>query len=202
MDSVGLDALLNKARRRDPTALAAIVEAFSRRVFGLLFRLTGSRDTAEDLTQETFLRVVRTIDEYQHDGRFEAWLFRIASNLVRDQARQRKRRGPTMALDAPDADGEPAAANVADSGANEPAATSVDREEERRLLACIEQLPESDREILLLRHYSQLSFREIADMLNVPLGTALARAHRALQKLREEMSGEAIEGSRDQGIER
>ncbi|MFN0137369.1 MAG: RNA polymerase sigma factor [Phycisphaerae bacterium] len=199
MDSVGLDALLLKARRRDPAALAAIVEAYSRRVFGLLFRLTGSRDTAEDLTQETFLRLVRTIEEYQHDGRFEAWLFRIASNLVRDQARQRKRRGPTMALDAPDEDGESAAANVADAGLNEPAAATVDREDERRLLACIEELPESDREILLLRHYSQLSFREIAEMLNIPLGTALARAHRAVQKLREGMGEAGVKGSRGQG---
>lgn len=62
------------------------MELYSPRVFGLLYRLCGSREAAEDLMQETFLRVVRTIDRYEHSGKFEAWLFRIAANLARDSA--------------------------------------------------------------------------------------------------------------------
>lgn len=197
MDSRGLDALLSRARRHDPAALGSLVEVFSPRVFGLVLRLTGSRHLAEDLTQETFLRMVRTIAEYQHEGKFEAWLFRIASNLARDQARQRKRRGPTLTLDAPGDEGEAGAFVSVSGSVPDPLAVVTSQEDAARLAECLEVLAEGDREILLLRHYSQLSFREIADMLQIPLGTALARAHRALQKLKVEFRGAAAESASD-----
>ena len=87
-------------------------QPYNRRVFGLLYRLTSDRETAEDLMQETFLRVVRTIDRYEHAGRFEAWLFRIAANLARDRARRRGRRGETLSLDGAADDGTSRAAEL------------------------------------------------------------------------------------------
>lgn len=177
-----LDTLLHRAVRRDGAALEALVERFGGRVFGLLYRLTGSRDAAEDLMQETFLRVVRTIHEYRHAGRFEAWLFRIAANLGRDYGRRRRRHGPEASLDA-DADG------TGDAEPVDPRSLAAGgpwgREElEQRVARCLAELPEADREVLVLRHFSDLPFREIAELLGVPLGTALARAHRAAERLR------------------
>lgn len=185
MEQRDLDDLIRRARARDTLALDALFAAFHPRVFGLLFRLTGTRETAEDLLQETFLRVVRTIDSYVHDGRFEAWLFRIAANLARDHSRQRKRRGATVTLDAETDDGGALADSIAAMRDPAPSAALTGAEDAERLSAALAELPAADREILLLRHFSELSFREIAEMLAIPLGTALARAHRALGKLRE-----------------
>lgn len=187
MEQSGLDVLLRRARRRDPEALAALVERYGDRVFGLLLRLTGSRDAAEDLMQETFVRLVRTIEDYDHAGRFEAWLFRIAANLARDRIRRSKRRATTVPLDELDRAAPAAGGRVAGDEAS-PSWRLERLEAGERLAAALERLSDAEREILVLRHYSELSFREIAELLEVPLGTALARAHRALGRLRMMMS--------------
>lgn len=186
MDEAELDELLRRARARDPEALTRLVEFYGARVFGLLYRLTGTRDAAEDLMQETFLRVVRALGQYEHVGRFEAWLFRIAANLARDRARAQRRHGDGTPVGDWDVD----EARVAGRQAAIPAGPEqrlVDREQGERLARAVDRLSDADREIILLRHYSELSFREIADVLGVPLGTALARAHRALGRLRQEL---------------
>jgi RNA polymerase sigma-70 factor (ECF subfamily) len=190
VEGAGLDRLLRRAAERDPEALQELVGVYSPRVFGMLFRLTGSRETAEDLLQETFLRVVRTIADYRHVGKFEAWLFRIAANLARDHARRIRRRGRAVALEESFGDGSAAASDVADTGYLEPSRALARKELGERLNACLQGLPEMDREIILLRHFSELSFQEIADVLQIPLGTALARAHRALKRLRAEFGEE------------
>lgn len=183
MEPAGLDGLLQRARQRDPQALQTLFDLYHRRVFGLLYRLTGSRDSAEDLLQETFLRLVRHIGNYDHAGRFEAWLFRIAANLARDHARKHRRRGPTASLDA-ESDGHGPLDRLA-AEPSDPADGLLAEEQKQRLAELLEQLSPADREILMLRHYGELSFQEIAELLGIPLGTALARAHRALKRLRQ-----------------
>lgn len=190
MDAADLDLLLARAAQNDPQALANLVDRYSRRVFGLLLRLTGDRDAAEDLLQETFLRVVRMIGEYEHVGRFEAWLFRIAANLARDRARKHGRRGPTASLD--DCPTTPGPL-VSDGPASDPSRELEQTEAGARLTTALEQLNDAEREIILLRYYSDLSFREIAELLEIPLGTALARAHRALKRLRDDLGAAAEE---------
>ena len=187
MDQTGLDELLRRARRRDPEALGELVEVYSARVYGLLYRLTGAREAAEDLLQETFLRVVRAITEYEHVGKFESWLLRIAANLARDRARQIGRRGEVAALDDALANGRSAPSG---SAAEDPTEHVLRCEAGQRLAACLARLSDGEREVILLRHYSDLSFREIAELLGIPLGTALARAHRGLARLRRELADE------------
>jgi RNA polymerase sigma-70 factor (ECF subfamily) len=188
VDSLGLDELLRRARRREPEALCKLVETYNARVFGLLYRLTGSRDAAEDLLQETFLRVVRVIGQYEHVGKFEPWLFRIAANLARDRARRLARRCEAGLANENTQSAVPRISSSADE--RDPAEPLVHQEAGQRLEACLSQLSDAEREIILLRHYSDLSFREIAELLGIPLGTALARAHRALQRLRAELADE------------
>lgn len=188
MDRTGLTELLQRACRREPAALTELIERYSPRVLGLLFRLTRSRDAAEDLLQETFLRVVRTIENYEHIGRFEPWLFRIAANLARDRARRLVRRGETTSVDAGWAD-ELTQTTGPDAGqATNPLERIEQGEARERLQGALGKLSEPEQEIVLLRHYSELSFREIAEVLGVPLGTALARAHWALIHLRTHLA--------------
>jgi RNA polymerase sigma-70 factor (ECF subfamily) len=189
MDPQTLADVIDAAKRGDAGAFDRLVEAFGHRIFGFLYRMSGSRPDAEDLMQEVFVRLVRMIGAYQHDGRFESWLFRIAANLARDRIR-RIQRGPRQVAtigDEPERNGSnsweelPGAVPAADAGL-------IRGEEFEALGKAIAQLPDGEREVIMLRHFSQMSFKEIAEATGTPLGTALARAHRGLARLRELMS--------------
>ena len=179
--------VIARAQARDPAAFDTLVELYGSRLYGYFYRLTGSRHDADDLLQELFVRLVRVLPQYEDDGRFDGWIFRIATNLVRDRVRRsRKSRAagmPTAAGSGPD---DPdVLANVADPAVSDPSG-GLEREEQLdQLQWAIAQLPEGERQVILLRHFSQMSFREIADEMGTPLGTALARAHRGLAHLRQ-----------------
>lgn len=191
MDATELTDLIRRAQRREPAAFDALVDAYSPRLYGYFYRLTGSQADAEDLLQEVFVRLVRMIGRYEHNGRFEGWLFRIATNLVRDRVR-RSRAGITLVQesDGPSPESGRPLASFPDHNGEDPGAAIVRSEEADRLQQAIGRLPEAEREVILLRHFSQMSFRDIADAMETPLGTALARAHRALGRLREMMGAD------------
>lgn len=195
MEPAELEALIRRAQRREPDALGRLAEHFGPRLHGFLVRMCGSGDVADDLLQETFVRLVRTIDSYQHDARFAAWLYRIATNLAHDHRRRIRRRGATLSLDAAPGerdrgDAERFEWGPVDAGGPSPDAGAIAGEQQARLAAAMDELSEMDREILLLRHFSELPFAEIAALLEIPLGTALARAHRALARLRGALEGD------------
>ena len=184
-----LAAVIRRAQKRDPAAFDELVDRFNGPLFGLLYRLTGSRHDAEDLLQEVFLRVVRTLEGYTHEGRFEAWLYRIAVNVVRDHVRRQKRHRtvPEHSV-AWQEDGPEGLAAHPSSEA--PPDQPIDLAEQAdRLQAALRQLPEGEREVIMLRHFSDMSFSQIAQVMGTPLGTALARAHRGLARLRGILKG-------------
>jgi RNA polymerase sigma-70 factor, ECF subfamily len=197
-----LDRTLARAARGDGEAWRALVEGYSPRVFGLLLRQCRDRDLAEEITQATFVTVVTHLARYQEKGRFEPWLFRIAMNRLRDEMRRRKRQARPIDMtpgSAPGAASGQAAGEgqwaamqdqVADHALtdHETPLLKVHRAEQiDQLRAAIATMSEADQEILHLRHTAGLSFAEIAETLNEPLGTVLARGHRALGKLRKMM---------------
>lgn len=192
MDASQLADVITRAQQRDPEAFDLLVETYSARLYGYFYRLTGCRHDAEDLLQEVFIRLVRMIGAYEHDGRFDGWLFRIATNLVRDRVR-RTRKAKSLGLEgqqhAVGDDLDPVVAR-ADPDATQPD-EALDRIEQiDRLQWAIQQLPEPEREVVLMRHFSGMAFRDIADVMGTPLGTALARAHRGLARLRDLMDVE------------
>ena len=178
------DSIIRRAQQLDPAAFDAIVDEYSVRLYGFLRRITNGRGDTEDLVQEVFVRVVRTIDAYQHDGRFEAWLFRIARNLACDTFRRQRRTPGIASLDGDGSLGgdEPRVRQPHHPDEGLEHAEAVDRLQE-----AMARLPDAEREVVLLRHYGELSFQEIAEAMGTPLGTALARAHRGLAKLRRWM---------------
>jgi RNA polymerase sigma-70 factor (ECF subfamily) len=172
-----LDQVVARARKLDPAAFDELVDCYAPRLFGFFYRNFSRHDVAEDLVQETFLRVVRTIRDYREEGRFEAWLFRIAGNLARDCGRR--------AVNEPVSESEAAAIQIADE--HSPIALRAEddeRESSDRMQKCLDRLPPAEREVILMRHYGGLSFAEIAAYCDAPLGTVLARSHRGLGKLR------------------
>jgi RNA polymerase sigma-70 factor, ECF subfamily len=168
-------------RASHPDDLEAMLVSFGPRVYGLLVRLVGRTDVAEDLAQETLLRAFRSFDTYRPEGKFQAWIFRIAVNLARDWIRRRPRE-PSLGLD----DGpDPAIGSAATVKEMPPDAALVQNDRARRVEAAMARLPQADREVLLMRYYGELAFKDIARATGEPLGTVLARAHRALAKLGE-----------------
>jgi len=189
MNADELAAWIRRAQAGEAAAFDALIECYSARLYGYLYRLTGSRDDAEDLLQDVFLRVVRMIGRYEHDGRFEAWVFRIATNLIRDRVR-RVRTSPSIAGDSDiDLLGDEAAATEP----HDPSWRMQVAEDTDRLQRALEKLSRPEREVIMLRHFSDLSFKEIAGLMGTPLGTALARAHRGLARLRQLMERTSTE---------
>ncbi len=193
MDGPDLASVIRRAQQRDLEAFETLVDAYASRVYGFVYRLTGSRDDADDLLQETFLRVVRTIDKYQHDGRFDAWLFRIATNLVRDRFRRSQRTPARTTVDEPSRIGRESSGvqALADDRGSPPHARIELADEIDRLQDALAQISPAEREVIMLRHFSGLSFKDLARLLDVPIGTALARAHRGLARLRELMGSQS-----------
>lgn len=181
--------VIARAQRREPQAFDLLLDAFGKRLYGYFYRLTGSRLDAEDLLQEVFVRLARTIERYNHDGRFEAWLFCIAANLARDwlrRARKRREAGETVSLGGESTQrDEPILAENLD-----PSQALVLAEDVDRMQRALNQLSPAEREVIVLRHFSEMSFQEIADVMETPLGTALARAHRGLQRMRQLMGND------------
>lgn len=201
MAELDLARTLSAAASGDGAAWTGLVSAYSGRVFGLLVKQCGDRDLAEELTQATFVKVVEKLPDtsgYEERGKFEPWLFRIAMNKLRDEMRRRKRQARPTDM-SPGADREdspnPAAGMTAEpreGGAGEDPVDRLDRAEQiEQMRQAIAELPEADQEILHLRHTAGLSFAQIAETLEQPLGTVLARGHRALGKLKKRMVDDA-----------
>ncbi|PYJ56961.1 MAG: RNA polymerase subunit sigma-24 [Verrucomicrobia bacterium] len=165
----------------DETAFAQLVRRWEGPIQRLCLRMTGDLHRGEDLAQEAFTRVFAKRKEYQPSGKFSTWLWRIALNLCYDELRRRQRREETS-LDG--MCGEAMAALEA-FVAPEPAPDKSLVEQERSELVrkALMQLTETYRTVLVMRHYEDLKFREIADVLDVPEGTVKSRMAEALTQM-------------------
>jgi len=176
-----LEETLQRAAAGDEAAWRDIVEAYTPRVFGLIRAQCGNVDLAEEITQSTFCTVVERIGRYAEVGRFESWLFRIAMNRLRDEMRRRRRQANPVENET--------LVGLAGAGDDKPDDAGGGPEGVAALQAALGRLSESDRQVIHLRHFTGLSFAAIAEILGEPLGTVLARQHRALKKLRQHLGG-------------
>ncbi len=176
-----LAALLVAASRGDESAWREILERYTRRVFALAKSRCRDVDVAEELTQSVFVTVAAKLGQglYTEQGRFESWLFRVTMNRVRDHARRLKRHVTTT-----DSDNLIAQRPAPAEPPSDPDSTN---ERLPALRRAMDQLSDADREIIELRHHGGLSFKGMAELLDEPVGTLLARHHRALKKLKEWM---------------
>ena len=177
--TVADDELISRVRVGDQEAFATLVERYKRPVYNLAYRLLGNPNDAEDAAQETFVRAYTRLATYEPDGRFGAWLSAICSHWCIDTMRARRRRVQTVALGkVPESDrfisqvdGPEDVALVADS-----------RDEVQRWL---EALPPQYRTVLTLRYFQDLSYAEIADVLDEPVSTVRMRLFRARAMLQQ-----------------
>ena len=173
-----LSNIVALAAEGDESAWDQLVELYSRRVFAMARSRLHDEELAEEITQSVFVTIATKLNAsgYTEQNRFEPWLFRITMNRVRDYCRKRSRHAKPMAPEHfAGVQGRPEI-DVHDQADTQKQIDS--------LRFAMEQLSDTDREIIELRHHGQLSFKQIAEMTGDPIGTLLARHHRALKKLR------------------
>lgn len=181
--------LVRRCLAGDQKACRDLVKRFQRPVFSILVRMVRRAEDAEDLTQETFVRMFRALDRYDPERPFSSWLFTIASRLAIDHIR--RRRVPTFSMHQVEPGShEERTIDIADSSPGPDEITS-DREEEVRTRELIDSLPPHYRIVVVLRHQQDLSYEEIAEALQLPLGTVKARIHRARALLKNRIQGGA-----------
>lgn len=173
------DQLVSEFLRNGETApVRELFATYEDRLFRYLWQMLRHQQDCEDALQETFRKALKALPGYRKEGHFKSWLFRIGHNCALDVVRKRKR---VTAME----EGEEANLEDAREG---PLEILAQAEKVRALQEAVDDLPAPEREVVSLRLQADLSFREIADSLGAPLGTVLARMHRAKQRLRTRLS--------------
>ncbi|MEP0713918.1 sigma-70 family RNA polymerase sigma factor [Algoriphagus sp.] len=175
--------LIAQYRNGSDAAFDLLVDRYQGKMFTTIFLIVKDQKVAEDLLQDVFVKVVKTLnsDKYNEEGKFQPWVMRIAHNLAIDYFRKAKRY-PTILME----DGS----NIFNSlkFAEENVEDRQVREENIELVKrLIEELPDAQKQVLIMRHYLDLSFQEIADQTGVSINTALGRMRYALIHLRKKM---------------
>ena len=183
------EALMIRFQQGDRAAFAALVKKHKSPLYNFALRQLRAKTTAEDVVQETFVRVVQNAADFKHEARFTTWLYTIARNLCIDQLRKGAlRKHPSLdARQSQDEGGPTLGEQTADSRANvERDATAG--ELRQRIAGAVETLPDDQREVFLMREVANLPFKEIADITGVPENTVKSRMRYALERLQAALS--------------
>lgn len=172
-----LAAIIIGCKNGDAECFSQIVDMYSGRCYGYFYRLTGNGDISDELLSELFVKLVENIGSYK-GGAFESWLFRIATNIFHDHLRAKQRRKRLFeSFDIQKRGLEP----------QTPEPKKSEGEITDKLQVQLGKLDEGTQELIMLRFYSELSLKEIANLRAEPIGTTLSRLHRGLKRLRELM---------------
>ena len=175
MDSEQNKEIIKQVLQGQTEAFARLVEHYKGPVFNLAYRMTGSRQDAEDLTQETFLKAFLGLKRFDRQRRFFPWLFTIAVNTVRNHLKKTASGRPARS-----AVGMP---ELSSRSASDPENSLADKQQRMQIAEALQKLPIEQREAVVLRYYQDLAFDDIATVCHVPLSTAKMRVYRGIQKL-------------------
>lgn len=171
--------IVRRCRQGSDEAFAELVDLYSESCFGYFYRMTGNVEVSNDLLSDLFLRIVQKISTFK-GGSFKSWIFRIASNLFYDHLRHQQRQKKLF-------EGKAERLEVADTQ------VGSQIEIQDQLQAALSKLDDDTVELLMMRYYSELSFKELSELRGEPIGTTLAKVRRALIKLRQIMSEDVEE---------
>ena len=173
--------IVRKVLQGDVNAFEKLVTEYEKGVYAIALRMTGNPEDASDMTQEAFIKAYNSLQSFRGDSKFSVWLYRIASNVCLDFLRSRSRK-PTVSLSVEDDEGEETQLDVADESQSPELLLerSLTRDAVQRGL---QALAPDYRQILLLREIQGLSYEEIADVLQIEVGTVKSRIFRARKRL-------------------
>ena len=173
-----LNEIISGCKQGNNEAFSKLIDLYSDRCYGYFYRLTGDANISNDLLSDLFLRLVEKIGSFSGSS-FNNWIFTVASNIFRDYLRQKYRRQKLL-------DGK------IDQLQHETPDRVLDSELTDKLQKNIAKLDDDSAELLMLRYYGQLSFKELAEVRKVPIGTVLAKVHRSIKRLKENSSYIAV----------
>jgi RNA polymerase sigma-70 factor (ECF subfamily) len=176
---------IQRCKAGDHGAFGMLVMIYQDRVFNLCYRMCGSRADAEDLTQEAFMKALKSIASFDGRAGFYTWLYRIAVNLTLSNRRQFPRRAAS--LDVVNEDGQSRAAELP-ARDSRPGRAMEEREDAQMIEQALAALEDQHRAVIILRDMESLDYNQIADVLDIPAGTVKSRLHRARCALRELLS--------------
>jgi len=183
--------LIERFKNGDASAFDMLVDKYSGRAYQIAYGILGSRQDAEEVAQDVFIRIYRALPKFRGDSEFTTWMYRIAMNLARNKYRWNKSRGSqrSVSIDAPldgtdESDGRKL--DVVEGRLSPDEKASLD-ELEGHALKELENLPELYRQALTLRNIDELSYEDIADLLGCKLGTIKSRIARARDELRKRL---------------
>lgn len=176
--------LVVAARGGDRAAFRTLAERYYRRVYRMLLAMTRSEEAAMDLTQETFVRALQGMPSFNLSSSFYTWIYRIASNAAIDRMRRARTAGAQEEYDdAVDHRGD--AGHGRSASLEEPSRIVATEEARARVRAALDELKPEHRQILVLREFEDLSYEEIAAVLDIKIGTVMSRLFAARMRLRE-----------------
>ena len=184
-------ALIEQAQRGDLSAFDALVLRHQQEVFAVALRMLGDRDEAQDVAQDAFVRAYRSIGGFRLEAKLSTWLVSITMNLCRNRRRWWARRKRIIAgsLDASSDCGEGALSDTVADPSPTPAAVAEQRDRSQQLMAALQLLSGSEREVIVLRDLQGRSYEEIAETLGCRVGTVKSRLNRARWQLRARLDG-------------
>ena len=187
------DQFIERLKKGDAASFEKLVNERSGEIYGLLYRLTENGEEARDLTQETFLRAFQSINHFRGESDLRTWIYRIAINQARNRWRwwKRRRREATVSIDEPEIGGGRLglAATLKSPTARDPEQHTLQNERERALQKALSGLRRVYRETVVLRDIEGFAYEEIANTLNISVGTVKSRLARGRQELRRKLEG-------------
>jgi RNA polymerase sigma-70 factor (ECF subfamily) len=178
-------ALVERAQAGDADAFGVIVKWYLERVYRVAYGVVRNSDEAADIAQDTFVRAYRGIGRFDVSKPLFPWLYQIARNLGINRIQRVRNREATL----PEFD----TLKARDTG---PEDRAIAEDESARVRAAVAALPEQHRAVIELNHFQECSYQEIAEILNIPIGTVMSRLYHARRKLREALSEERVNASK------
>lgn len=183
------DGLIEKARSGDEQAFNQLVNLWYKRIYNYAFKHSSDDEMAADITQRTFIAVFRNLSKLKEVGSFKSWIYRIATNLCYEEGRKKSRRATvSIGLTKNENDEE---SYVGDGEAKgvifNPERSFQQQELERILFDCLQELPEDQRSVIIMKEYEGMKFHEIADALDASENTVKTRLYRGLKVLKNRL---------------
>jgi len=185
------EELLQAVQAGDMDSLGILVARWEQPLFRFVYRLMPRQEDARDVCQETFLRILKKANRFRVGSRFSTWMYQIALNLCRDQAR-RTRRWNLVIASTPELPDRAQGPLAGDPAAGDPSRVAERREKSSTVLRVLDRLPPEQREVLVLKEFEGLKFREIAEILDCPESTVKSRMYYGLNGVKTALIGEGI----------
>jgi RNA polymerase sigma-70 factor (ECF subfamily) len=178
--------LLERCRKGDKQAFDELIRRYEKKVYNFAYRLCGNYDEACDIAADTFVRVYNSVANFRGDSSFVTWLFRVVTNIYLD-SRKKQRAHPTQSLEEMVELEESTVTRQVEDPTAGPADIAESKERGDMLQSAISTLPEYQRMMIVLYHTENRSYEEIAEMLELPIGTVKSRLNRARLSLRDRL---------------